>query len=281
MNIKNILKLVATACVVGGAEAAYHPQVKAQESRAASVVEGVAACRELPKLVREAYFAEKLGLLFLQDGTDAYTLAPHKHLRAEQVKLDTPRIHEAALFVGSDGEQHEYTPLIHREVLGQPAQQAATKALEALYREREEPILAAFADEVSGICLNTARDRMDSLQPLAREALLAELGGWVYKQGSAYSSATVRRYPTGLYSCGRSVMRINRHARGQWFIDSHGRKQDFHLVVRDAEEQKGNAHSWKLVLLIAQYIGAEDILALYPEESAAMRRNYTELRAAK
>lgn len=278
MNTKSILIVTIAACAAGVVQAAYAPQF--QESQSALVSDGIANFRKLPQLVREAYFAEKLGLLFLPNGESGYALAPHRHLRAEQVKLTTPKIHAEALFVGCDGEQHEYAPLIRRETMSPAEQEAATQALTALYQAKEEALLQAFADEVTQLCLNTARNRMATLPSLAREALLAELGGWVYKEAAAFHSTEVRPYPTGLYSCGRSVMRINHHEPRQKYMDSHGQVQDFGSVVQAAEQEKAHAHTWKLVLLTAQYIGAGDILALYPEEAAAMRR-YSELRNAK
>lgn len=283
MNLKSLFAVFVMVYATGAVQGAYEPQVKPQpQGKEAAVVRaGTAALRALPPAAREAYFAEKLGLLILPNGESGYSLPPHMHMREGGVKLETPRVHPTALYVGSDGLQHEYADAIRSGAPGDSATDATVgKALKALYQAREEAVLSSFADEVTKLCLKAAKDRMEMLLPRVREALLAELGGWVYRQPSSFGSSEVLKYPTGLYSCGRSIMRINHHAPKQKFLDAKGMEQDFQSIVSDNEAVKAHAHAWNLVILVAQYIGAEDVLALYPEESAAMRSHYS-ARAAK
>lgn len=269
MIMKRLLCMLLLILCIAPARAEYAPVVKNALSEAEN--EAVATFRAMPQNMREAYFAEKLGLLYLPGGESGYKMSPHLHPRENGIKISSPLPFPQAMFMSSSGEEYEFSASS-----AQGDEQNISeigRALSTLYAADEAAILQAFAKDITAMCTHTAKKCMASLATTAREALLAELANLVYKKStSEFGSNKIRKEPTGLYKIGRSITRINRHIPGQKFINSAGKEVDFRQITQANEMDPAHKNAWELTLLISQYIGVEEVLALYPDKISAMRR---------
>lgn len=268
MNINTLAIILAAACLSSPLSAAYKPAAAAPAQQAADVQTAISLFARMPRELREAYFAEKLGLLLRRDGSSGYRLAPHVHSRENGAKIECALPHDDAMFVGSDGELREFAATVSAHTGGKEAAHAA-RALQVLYKAEPE-VLAAFADEVTQLCTGAARNRLRTLSPRLRGALLAELAGLVRHPNAAQP---VQRYEFSLYRIGRTIQRIDHFGAALYYTDSKGNKRDFGAAVQESKQEPPAQNAWETLLLIAQYIGADDVLALCPEELADMRRH--------
>lgn len=262
--------------VINSVAAVYTP---AQQPAAAApeVRQAIATLRAQPPHTRQAYIAERLGLLFCRNGESGYTHAAHMHTREYGRKIFSPLPHAQACFMTASGSVSEFAAAVSPHTEAPAAEPAVGSALVVLHGEDEAAVLSAFAEEVTQICLHTAANRLAALPADLRAAVLAELGGMVYRAGSAGGAKPILRYGQRLYRIGRELQRIDHFGSTLYYADSRGQVHDFGAAVQAAKESPEQRNNCELILLAAQYIGAEDVLALYAEETAAMRRYFRQL----
>lgn len=164
--------------------AAYAPNAEPPPGLKEEINKGVAALRALPKDLRQDCFAEKLGLLYMPNGDPAYGGKMVLNSK-EQTKYYPVR--STARFIAENGKSYDFY-----ETLGKikqfgdtsnkynkknPRSQNWTKAKQAIYLAGEEAVFAAFSEEITKLCLQTAKQRLLHMSPTMREAFLAENSG--------------------------------------------------------------------------------------------------------
>lgn len=267
------MKATLTAIVVGGAlgvatlQAAYAPDVHLTEAQQAPARKGAAAMKALNKGMREAIIAEKLALLFSENGRPAYSgaLANTKDTNKHYFLVLT-----GARFVGSDGTVKEYEQFLPagRDRKKLPASAAKVyKAMEAL---GDEAILAAFADEATALCKEAAKYHLMQLDSTMRAAVLADMAGLLTLPNGAspYKGESVNNVNGTL-----TPLTLRTVANKTKFFDAKGAMHDYASTIRKGDAEMRRWRSRMQALWCAQLIGNDDVLELFADEVAEIRRH--------
>lgn len=224
--------------------------------------------KSFSSLLRAAIMAEKMGLLFIPDGRDAYastiTNDEDDHTRYYSVNSD-------AHFIGEDGKMHLFEDVIKNEVRDRKGMTEKWRRVkQAIYNHGEEAIFAPFEEEFKKIVLSSAKYFLDSMMEIMREAWLVYVAEFVYEPngGSPYEEDAPHKWtqPGTINLSKQNEWRnISHKAR---YISSQGREI---LVLWSKNEHKKLADmaNWCRCLL-----GTEEILNLYPDEVKKLRENY-------
>lgn len=269
-------KIYATLCLLTAAvwplQAKYSPEVQVPKEQMEDVKSGASALKRLPKLLREACIAEKLGLLFTPDGTPAYSDKEAYH-STENVKFYPAK--KGARFVGSDGKLHDFSEVLKTKM--KPNSKVAEswkKAKQAIYNYGEDVIFSSVKDEVTQLVLLMAKNRLYSMPPEYRCACLVQYSGWAYnKQGKN----AVRTWHYVSTSSANRVEGTRRQAVWNFlhddalFTGTDGVERSF----KKCFDSRGKYNSaWGKVGHCVDLIGIQDILSIVPKERDVLRAYY-------
>ena len=250
--------------------AAYSPEVHLPKEKQTAARKGTMALKSLPRAVRQAYIAEKLGLCYLPNGGYAYQKEATSGT-VEGVAASYYYAYTAAVFVGSDGRVYGLRETQKKKDARPQDDELVKRAQRAIYECSPESVFAGLSDEITQMCLKTAKNRLDALPQPVRDCFFAELDGLFYMpDGKSACSSFKGKYRAN----GTDVMiEFPEVYKGARFVDSNGVEQDYYDVLdnqRKSREVYGNA--WTLAALCAELVGKEEVLRLYADEIKLMRK---------
>lgn len=250
----------------------YDPKVQVPKEQAEDVKSGVSALKRLPRLLREACIAEKLGLLFMPDGGSAYSDKESFH-STENVRFYP--VKKGARFVGSDGKLYDFNEVLKSKFKpNSKAEETWKKVKRAIYNYGEDVVFSAFKDEVTQLVLLTAKNRLYSMPMEYRCACLVQYTGWAYNKEGKSAVRTWR------YVSRSSVNRCEGTKRqGVWnelhddalFTGPDGKERSFKTCI----DTRGNHYkAWVKVGLCVDLIGIKDVLSVVPKERDVLKAYY-------
>lgn len=230
---------------------------------------GAEALKTLPRLVREAFIAEKLGLLFKPDGSPAYSGALSSTKGNNQHYFI---VYEGAQFVSSEGELHDY----HAEMAKLTSKKhntALDKVKKAIASAGEDAVFSAFSKEKDALCLHTAQYWLDSLPAPLREAILADTAGLLFR---ADGTEVYKGEISSTINGSTRPFIIRQMANKVRFIDSEGTEQDYSAIIRKSDANKAYLRARQLISWCVQLSESEALLALYADTLSAMKQHAQE-----
>lgn len=257
--------------------ALYAPEVILPEEKMADMRKGTSALKSLPRDLREAYIAEKLGLCFLPTGGSAYQ-SKATDGTLEGIPAHYYYAYTAAVFVGSDGKVYGLRDT-QKKKNGRPKDEEAVKrALKAIYGGNAEAVFSGLAEEITQMCVKTAKNRLDAMPQAMRDCYLAELDDLFYLPGG--KNANTKKKGTTHVNGTDVIIEFDQIESGAKFVDSNGEEQDRGDVV-DHQRKSRELYSsaWMLAHLCATLAGKDEILQIYPREVKAMRKYRKDINA--
>lgn len=274
-NLKIVyLAVLCLVCVVQFAAGNYAPKAEVPEGNQTNVRRAAAAFKRLPKIMRQAFIAERLGLCFQPSGGNIYARSASEFTTAG-ISVQGYYAYTPAVFVGTDGKVYRLraaTDSAKKHVDDKPRDRENLQfAVRFLYEGYPEAVFSKFSDEITQMCIRTAKNRLDVLPAYVRDAFLAELTRQLYVAGNGkvYSGEKKRLRINGTDTT------IERDAvdPGAMFADSTGAEHDFCRLVHDEVDTRDLYRSaWDLSAFCVELIGAQAILELYADEVEAIKK---------
>lgn len=243
--------------------AEYAPPVKPEDFPRDVVVEGQNALKALPIIARDALIAQRLGLLFLETGSYGY---PDETIYTSG-KFRFYKQSQLACFVSGTGKLYNY----EKDGIGTAMGKGRTreknwvfwdKATQAMAQVGDEVIFAGSTRDVSRVVRQTARYWLNAMPRKAREAMLAYLGGMLYKKGeSAYSSQTLTKQKKFTIDFKQKYVE-KRVTHGAKFVDSKGEELSYDDVLSQYDNMKIFRLGRIMVIWCACLVGEDDILSV-------------------
>ena len=272
--------LVAAGGMTSPVQAAFSSDAKVEEYPKEEVKKGVQALRTMPSTLRQACFAEKLGLLFMATQASAYKDELSSN---SEEGCSFYGVRDNAQFVTSNGKVmnflKELQDSFNKKNTGKSNREMWTRAKRAIGAVGEEVVFAAFAADITKIAQQTAKTQLKSLPSKLRDAWLAHWGNFLFMEdGSNPYSGETRSRRHGTVGFQRELVTKNRRF-GAKYIDSQGNKQDAAEVWQAFTKTPRNAWAYDTASWCVCVVGAEDILAMFPKETKAMAQYYAAARA--
>lgn len=214
----------------------------------------VSAVKSMPRIAREAFYAEMLGLSYKPDGSEAIKAS-------SQGNSSTYR---GSRFVGTDGKEHDW--------ISEYSTTSSDKweKAKALCKEVEvNTALAAFSSDITKMIRRTAKSLLDSMPTELRDCWLSEVGGLMYmpEGTAAYTGKDhVDRSEAG-YDVPHPAI-----AHGALFTDTKGEEHDVYKLL--GVHEKKWLRRYNVLHTCAMQVGKEEILNLYPEEMKIMSKHH-------
>lgn len=271
MYMRRLLSFILILTIIQPLQAKYNPVVNIAEEQLADVKKGVVAVKRLPKLVREACIAEKLGLLFMPDGSAAYSNKESFHEK-ENVKYF--KVLHGARFIGTDGKIYGFYDVLGTLNKNPKLQGSWVKAKQAIFNYGDDAIFSAFKEDVAKIILLTAKNRLMSMPEELRSSCLAQYSGWVYTQDGKNAVKTwhyVSRSAVNLCEGTHKQAVWNEILPNALFTTPDGAELSWDKIYK---EQGKHRQAWGRVGLCVDLVGIKDIMAIFPKERDAMREAY-------
>lgn len=244
---------------------------KAPDTKQAKAAhKGIPALKGMSKLMREACLAERLALLFTEDGSPAYSGA----LSAPTEKnVQYFNVYDAAQFIGTDGKPHKYYEVSTKG--GRKKTPAnLVKARRALLAMSDDEVLSAGADDAGELCRQAAAHWLGQMPELLRDAVLADVAEQLFlpkDKGNPYKDEIKVNINGSLHP-----LIIRALANKTRFIDSKGEVHDFAATLRQHETNLSVRRSRMLVYWCAKLIGKDAVLSLYADEAEAIKKHTEE-----
>ncbi len=230
--------------------------------------------RQMPRAQREAALAEMKGLLFMENGSSAYSskkgseTVEVKQGRKVIGKAKVPfrHVHQGAKFIGTDGKLYDFYAA-QRSDKGRKTD-AWKQAKLHIYRAGADAAFTSFAEELRELEVQRGRYFLKQMSPELRAALFAEVLGLLYLEDGrdAYTGRT-------LYSTiGGERVPYPEYREGAKFVDAQGKVHGI-AEVRAAANERGKAWRtwWPGVKLNMHRAGQDAILAPFKAEIKAMK----------
>ena len=259
--------------------AEYAPPVKPEDFPRDIVLEGQNALKSLPITAREAFIAKRLGLLFLETGSYGY------HSDEKIITSGNKRYYKQsplARFVSGTGKLYSY----EKDGVDGPNSAMGKgrfreknwvfwdKASEAMTQVGDEVILAGASRDVTRVVRQTAKYWLNAMPRKGREAMLAYLGGMLYKKGgSAYTSQTLTNQKKFTIDFKQKYVQ-KLVSPGAKFVDSKGEELSYDDVLSQYNNMKIFGFGRIMVIWCSCLVGADDILSLYAADAKKLRANY-------
>lgn len=211
----------------------------------------VMAVKSLPKFTREAMFAERMGLCYMQNGETAYD--SNHWIRGD------------AYFIGSDGKEHDFWKEVN--AYGTSNWQGMLDRISPL---GVQTVFNAFAAEITKIIHKNAAFHMKTIPAPLRDAWLAQMGGLLFLPDG--SSAYTGKDALLTHDYGIRVRYDAYDENEAAFADSQG-----NVYLRHNDEKLTPTwHIWEnrfnTLSLCAQHVGIKEIVGQYNKEMAALRK---------
>ena len=255
-----IMILTAWGCIYT-ASAIYAPEYYVPDDAMPQIRKSIAALKTLPKPLRETYIADSLRLCFSPSGGSAYGYDKEKH-------GDRWFTYSTAHFVGSDGKVYPLWATANRkkEKREEAAIAIAKKGMDDICAEA---VFAGLADEVTEMCIKTAKNRLEIFPAAVRDCFIAEKAKLLYLPGGGNpytgEKGTRKFYATNIVNDYDYV-----HSNTK-FIDSKGVERDFHETLKLLEQRNEYSNAWDLASLCVKLCGEEEFLFAYAKEWEAMK----------
>lgn len=270
--MKSFMQIVLALCMLGGmvdvAAGAVPVNVKEHTRQVNSCL------RKMARVQRDALLAEVRGLLFMENGSSAYSSKKGSELVevkqrgkvVEKVRVPFFTVQQGAKFIGGDGKLYDF----HSARRGGSAQKQDVWKLAKLhiYRAGNEAAFEAFAEELQELEVQRGIYFLRQMPPVLRQALFAEVLGLLYLEGgqdaytgkTKYSTISGERVPYPEYRSGAK------------YRDAQGNEQGI-AEARAAENERGRAWRtwWPGVKLNMHRAGQKPIMAPFKTEIKAMR----------
>lgn len=277
--MKRFIQIAMVLCMLGGmvevAAGAAPVNVKEHTRQVSSCL------RKMPRAQRDAVLAEKRGLLFMENGSSAYSSKKGSEVVevtqrgkvVEKVRVPFYYVQQGAKFIGGDGKLYDF----YAARRGNTAQKQDVWKLAKLhiYRAGNEAAFASFADELQELEVQRGIYFLRQMPPVLRQALFAEVLGLLYLEGgqNAYTGKT--KYST---ISGERVP-YPEYRSGAKYRDALGNEQSI-AQVRAEENERGKAWRtwWPGVKLNMHRAGQKRILAPFKAEIKAMREHTTKVK---
>lgn len=234
--------------------------------------------RKMQRAQREAVLAEMRGLLFMENGSSAYSSKRGSELvevrQRGKVRVPFNYVQQGAKFIGGDGKLYDFYAA--RRGNAALKQDVWKQAKLHIYRAGNEAAFEAFAEELQELEVQRGVYFLRQMTPVLRQALFAEVLGLLYLDGGqdAYTGKT--KYST---ISGERVP-YPEYRNGARFMDAQGNEQGI-AEARAAENERGKAWRtwWPGVKLNMHRAGQKPILAPFRAEIKAMREHTRKVKA--
>ena len=222
--------------------------------------------RQMPRAQREAALAEMKGLLFMENGSSAYSSKKGSEKVIGKAKVPFRHVHQGAKFIGTDGKLYDFYAA-QRSDKGRKTD-AWKQAKLHIYRAGADAAFTSFAEELRELEVQRGRYFLKQMSPELRAALFAEVLGLLYLEDGrdAYTGRT-------LYSTiGGERVPYPEYREGAKFVDAQGKVHGI-AEVRAAANERGKAWRtwWPGVKLNMHRAGQDAILAPFKAEIKAMK----------
>lgn len=264
--------IAALLCVCAELRAEYEPPVNVEDYPRESVRAGQMALRAMSQLLRDAYIAESLGLIFLESGAPAY----EKEVKGSYVKYH-PVLSGGKMVISSGKAVSFYKE--RDKAMGKGKIRVANEKNcsdvgKAIGEVGDEVIFSGVKRDVTRVVQQYARYNLKLLPRKRREAFLANWGELLYLRNgeSAYGATKYDRsiWPTRELKQKQEWKEVNPEAM---FIDTTGEELSYEAVIKEFDSSKYRYACW-----ISQWcinlVGANDILGLFPKEMKALSAAY-------
>lgn len=230
--------------------------------------------RKMQRAQRDALLSEMRGLLFMENGSSAYSskkgseLVEVKQRGKVVAKERVPfyYVQQGAKFIGGDGKLYDFYAARRGGTVQK--QDVWKHAKLHIYRAGNEAAFESFAEELLELEVQRGIYFLRQMSPVLRQALFAEVLGLLYLEGgqdaytgkTKYSTISGERVPYPEYrNCAK-------------YMDAQGNEQGI-AEVRTAENERGKAWRtwWPGVKLNMHRAGLKPILAPFKAEIKAMR----------
>ena len=238
--------------------------------------------RKMPRAQREAVLAEMRGLLFMENGSSAYSSkrgsetveVRQRGKVVEKVRVPFNYVQQGAKYIGGDGKLYDFYAA--RRGNAALKQDVWKQAKLHIYRAGNEAAFEPFAEELQELEVQRGIYFLRQMTPVLRQALFAEMLGLLYLDGGqdAYTGKT--KYST---ISGERVP-YPEYRNGARFMDAQGNEQGI-AQVRAEENERGKAWRtwWPGVKLNMHRAGQKPILAPFRAEIKAMREHASKVKA--
>lgn len=264
--MKKILMIMLAACaLMATAQAKYEPEVRVGGEVKKEVRAAQAAMRKLPKKVRWALMAEKLGLCYMPKGEPGYS---NKVAYTMRDRVRYYPVHRGARFIGADGVEYDFWKVISEKTKEQDAQWMQVK--QAMHGAGEHAVLQGCADEVTRLCQYTARRRMGRMPEVMQDALLAELMGLYYVPGGGSAYKERKRGRVNGTDMELEFWQVDSKAR---FMDRTGTERSVAEMIEMREKKDAaTRRAWIQAMWCCQLIGKKDALKEYADALKKMKK---------
>ncbi len=234
--------------------------------------------KKLKREEREAALAEMAGLLYMEDGSNAYTKEKGRDKVevkvgkkvVEKVSVPHRRVKQGALFVGSDGRVYNFYAALPQSSTNPHKRETWKLAKLYMYRAGKQAVSARFADNLAEMEVRRGIHFLQQMSPELRQALFAEALNLLFMDDgkSGYTGRTLHSTING------ERVPFQEPRSGARFMDAQGVKRGF-SQVRDEANKHGKAwHTWwPGVKLHMHHVGQEKILAPFAEEIQSMHKH--------
>ena len=242
------------------AEAAYKPKITSKMGGqfTKDLKKVVATLKAMPKTVRWAFYAEKLGLCFMP---------PNGAIGNDS----NGWMKDGSHFIGVDGMEYDTKSECDARPKNPDTWHPCATSLDRLGRE---VVFSKLSSEVTAFVLANAKYHLDKRAeelPEMRDLYLAYLAKLCYlpdgksPYGKIETKIGPHKQPIQYYELGGT---------GCKFVDTEGNEHNYRDVFKKYSDLHLDGDRWIILNNCVHHVGAKDILALYPEEVKKLRANY-------
>lgn len=264
--------MIACMSLCGEVHAEYAPSVKIEDYPRDTVREGQAALRAMPSLLRDAYIAERLGLVF-ESGRPAYEWDE----TGSNVKFRPIKV--GGKYVSGSGKLCPFFAT-RDKAYGSGKIRENNEALwaktgNAIGKVGDEVILMGVSRDVTRLVQQTAKHHLKSIPQKRRDAFLAYLGDMLYMSDGASGLTGEIKYDRSIWPTQQLKQRQETKVTvpGAHFIDSKGNELSYDEVRKNLDNGPINFAVW-MSNWCWNLVGTKDILAMFPREVKKMRAAY-------
>lgn len=270
--IQGIGCMIVCMSLCGKVHAEYAPPLKIEDYPREAVREGQTALHSLTPLLRDAYIAERLGLVF-ESARPAYEW----NEKGSDVKYRP--VKGGGKFVSGSGKLLPFYSTVDKEYgSGKNKEKNMDfwkKTGEAIGKVGDEVILMGASRQVTRLVQQTAKYHLKSIPQKRRDAFLAYLGDMLYMSDGASGFTGEIKYDRSIWPTQELKQKQEWKVTvpGAHFIDSKGNELSFDEVCSDLNNSPINFAVW-MSTWCSNLVGAKDILAMFPREVKKMKAAY-------
>lgn len=257
-------------------------------SKAGTVSNAISCLKDLSYREREALIAQWLNLVFTASGKNPYNIIEYRDISSNYICFVKEELRggSSISFVDSKGATHYYADAV--KTINYTTKVALW---EALQKYGTDFVFCYFADEITKMCLNTFKIKIEELPTTAKYAWLAEAAGLMYtddgqdpyhphhRKGNLYIDISIpKKKEILLISRAKGEPEAEERPIGEYSFPQA--LPDAKFLAPDGSEYTKKA-AWSkagkqgeaisdLLYWCAELVGIHDVLALYPQEIKAM-----------